>query len=203
MDGQPGGEAAAAAAGMGRRRQGRRPAAKRPPPARSAGLSHLSLGDLRDYRAELQAEESRVSYWRRILQARMDVLRTRGARAAQTDTVLVDRLKRVLIDAHTTSRRPALIAAAPADDVPPLPDLASLWDATEEEGDAGNDLLVRLAAAEAQLSDYRHALHRRLDEATGELMGRYVETPLLCLAALPRQPQAPTEDARRALPPVG
>lgn len=51
---------------------GRRPAAARRPVARVAHLAHLDLDALREYRQELITEESRVSYWRRILQARID-----------------------------------------------------------------------------------------------------------------------------------
>jgi len=40
---------------------------------------HLSLQELRTDRPALSAEEDRVSYWRRIVQARLDVLHTPGA----------------------------------------------------------------------------------------------------------------------------
>ena len=46
-------------------------------------------------------------------------------------------------------------------------------------------LLVRLAAAEAELSAYRRSLHERLDDATSELIARYREEPALSLCALP------------------
>ena len=47
----------------------RKPTA-RPTPERTEEHAHLSLDALREYRKVLAAEESRVSYWRRILQAR-------------------------------------------------------------------------------------------------------------------------------------
>jgi hypothetical protein len=43
----------------------------------------------------------------------------------------------------------------------------------------------RLAVAERQLSEYRQALHRRIGDATSELIARYREEPNLCLTALP------------------
>jgi hypothetical protein len=46
-----------------------------------------------------------------------------------------------------------------------------------------------LRVAEAQLSAYRNALHRRIGEATGELIARYREQPTLCLSALPLEPR--------------
>ena len=39
--------------------------------------------------------------------------------------------------------------------------------------------------AEAQLTDYRRALHERLDEATSELIARYRENPASALVAFP------------------
>jgi hypothetical protein len=75
--------------------------------------------------------------------------------------------------------------------VPPLPDLTVLW----ESGAAGNaadgaddEIVVRLAAAEVELSAYRRALHERLDDATSELIARYREQPALALCALPLPP---------------
>jgi hypothetical protein len=75
----------------------------------------------------------------------------------------------------------------PVDDIPPLPSLAELWDRRVESGDvtAEAELDHDLAVAERQLSDYRQALHRRIADATGELIARYREQPALCLTALP------------------
>ena len=50
---------------------------------------------------------------------------------------------------------------------------------------ADDGIVVRLAAAEAELSAYRRALHERLDDATSELIARYREEPALALCALP------------------
>ena len=60
---------ASTAASSGRPR-GRRPSAV-------PHFAHLALDALRAYRQELLAEERRVSYWRRILQARLDTARGR------------------------------------------------------------------------------------------------------------------------------
>ncbi|MCY7373064.1 MAG: hypothetical protein LH461_05110, partial [Spirochaetaceae bacterium] len=43
------------------------------PAQRAPELAPLALEDLRAYRQELITEESRISYWRRILQARLDL----------------------------------------------------------------------------------------------------------------------------------
>ena len=153
-------------------------------------LAHLSLAALRSYRQDLVDEESRVSYWRRILQARLDLLRATGDR-----DVLV-RLQSVLAHAAAVSRRASLLAVLPADDVPPLPDLGPLWQVPTEVAGAGApgqgltypDLLARLTIAERELSAYRAALHVRLDRATDELILRYAADPRRCLGALPTPP---------------
>jgi hypothetical protein len=162
--------------------------AARPTAVRSAEHAHLSLDGLREYRKALTAEESNVSYWRRIIQARLDVVR------AGSDLVS-DNLKPVLTDARVGAGRSALVEIVPADDIPPLPNLAGLWDRQVDPSDAASvaALEIDLDAAERQLSEYRAALHVRLGAATSELIARYRDEPTLCLTALPTQP------TRRAL----
>ena len=79
------------------------------------------------------------------------------------------------------------VSVGPIEDIPPLPDLAQLWEREPRSGDAThNEALARdLAGAEIQLSAYRAALHRRITGATDELIARYREDPALCLLALP------------------
>jgi hypothetical protein len=163
-------------------RDGGRRTGPRPVPVRSDEFAHLSLDGLRDYRRALTAEEDQVSYWRRIIQARLDVLRAGTLGAADGA-----HLRPVLSDARVASSRTALISVVPIHDIPPLPNLAELWERRvaddDESGQAALD--ADLAAAERQLSDYRQALHRRIAEATTELIARYRDQPTLCLTALP------------------
>lgn len=179
----------AALAGRGPAAPAARKHAARPAPERTVQHAHLSLDGLRDYRKALTAEESKVSYWRRIIQARLDVVR------AGSDLVS-ENLRPVLTDARVGAGRQALVEVLPVDDIPPLPDLAGLWERQVDPGDpAGTALLeADLAAAERQLSDYRNALHERLGAATSELIARYRDEPTLCLSALPLQP------TRRSVP---
>ncbi|MCW2601663.1 MAG: hypothetical protein JWM02_3492 [Frankiales bacterium] len=155
----------------------------RPTPEKTEEHAHLSLAELREYRRALTAEESKVSYWRRIIQARLDVVR------AGSDLVS-ENLKPVLTDARVGAGRQALVEVLPVDDIPPLPDLAGLWerqvDPEDQPGIAA--LEVDLATAEKQLSEYRSALHKRLGAATAELIARYRDEPGLCLTALPVEP---------------
>jgi hypothetical protein len=164
-----------------------RPTADRlgPPPERNPQFAHLSLGGLRNYRTTLSSEESRVSYWRRIIQARLDLVRAAHTGASTT----VDDLRQVFAEHHVGGNRDALLSIMPIDDMPPLPNLAELWSRQLAAGDDDtNEALVHdLTKAEAQLSAYRSALHRRLADATGELIARYREQPDLCLSVLPER----------------
>jgi len=152
-------------------------------PERSAEFDHLSLEALRSYRKALTAEENRVSYWRRLIHARMDLIELKGG----DDSVRLERLRLALSETRIGAGRQALVEVMPIDDVPPLPDLASLWmrEAHPEDPEASTELKRDLSFAELQLSAYRAALHRRLSNATNELIARYREEPTLALLALP------------------
>lgn len=158
----------------------------RPVPQRDEAYAHLTLDGLRAYRKALADEEGKVSYWRRILQARLDVLRAgmEGGTARDIDT---DALRPVLTDARIGAGRRALVEILPVDDIPALPQIERLWERRVDPGDteAARGLQDDLAQAERQLSDYRAALHGRIGDATGELIARYREQPSLCLSALP------------------
>lgn len=159
--------------------------AQRAVPERSPALEHLSLDTLRGYRQALSEEEGRVSYWRRILQARLDLLEAGGS-----GKVDLSALRPVLAETRPGAGRPAALRAVVDPGTPPLPDLATLWE--QEPGDdeqARAELEAALADAETQLSEYRTDLHRRIADATGELIARYREEPLLCLTALPLPPE--------------
>jgi hypothetical protein len=159
------------------------------PPERRPEFAHLSIDGLREYRATLDSEESRVSYWRRVLQARLDLVRAAGSGAAAG----VEDLGDILTDGQLAGGRAALLAIVPMDDLPELPDLGGVWG---REPIAGEDeynsvLIADLTESERQLSAYRTAVHRLMANATGELIARYREQPGLCLSALPsRRPTA-------------
>jgi hypothetical protein len=150
-------------------------------PQRSDELAHMTLDRLRTYRRTLLSEELRTSYWRRLLQARRDLLRS--------NTVPGDRtaLRDALTEARGTAGRQAILALHPAAGMPILPHLPDLWatEAASVSGDGGRELTTRLSSAESVLSSYREALHRRLDRATADLVARYHEEPRSCFVALP------------------
>lgn len=151
----------------------------RPAPPRVDELTHLSLAELRALRAELASEENRVSYWRRLVQARADVLRQQGDFG-------VARLREVLSQEQVRPGRTAYVTASGDDLLPPLPGLEAVWRAVDPADDeARAALLETLVEMETTLSTYRHVLHERIDLATRDLVARYAVDPRLCLAALP------------------
>ena len=161
----------------------RTPVAPRPIPERSPQFTHLSLDALRSYRKALTAEESQVSYWRRLIQARLDVV---AGAAPAGDPNAHERLRDLLAESRSPSRQ-AVVRVVPGDETPPLPDLAALWvRELTPDNPANTEALHRdLGHAELQLSAYRSALHRKLTAATTELIARYRENPSLALTALP------------------
>ena len=153
-------------------------------PEPSPHLADLSLQELRAYRERLNREEEKASYWRRLVHARIDVLDAES----HTDGVLsLEDLVRVLGETGSGQTRHALLHVRPADPLPDLPVLADMWvaDIDPHDPDAVSDAMEKLTSAERQLTDYRHALHDRIDEATSELIVRYREDPSSALAALP------------------
>jgi hypothetical protein len=182
-----GGSMKSASAERASERAAERARAIRTVPQRNSEFDHLTLEALRNYRTALSAEEGRVSYWRRIMQARLDVVR-----ATSIGGQAVDNLRDVLADVRVTTSRVALIemVADPEGELSELPDLSSLWSREVDLDDpvATQGLILSLEEAEQQLSDYRSALHRRIAAATTELIARYREEPTLCLVALPQPP---------------
>lgn len=151
----------------------------------SEDLSGLSLPELRKYRQWLTTEEDRVSYWRRLAHARIDVLE---AESHTEGTLSIDDLVRVLGDTGSGQTRRALIRVKAADPLPDLPELSEMWvtEVDPHDPDQVADAIERVRAAERQLTEYRRALHERIDEATGELITRYRESPVRALEILPQ-----------------
>ncbi len=149
-----------------------------PPPA----WADLALPELRAYRRGLTDEEEKVSYWRRLVHARIDVLE---AESRHERPLRLEELIRVLGDTGTGRARTALVRVSAAEDLPELPVLADMW-VTEIDPDdpvAIAEAINGLREAERKLTEYRKALHLRLDASTVELIARYRENPSSALAA--------------------
>ena len=152
----------------------------------SAELAGLELDDLRRYRHGLEAEEDKVSYWRRLVHARIDVLE---AESGTGHTLGIDELVRVLGDTGSGRSRHALVSFRAADPLPDLPELSDMWvtEVDPHDPEQVSDALERLRTAEQQLTTYRRALHDRIEEATRELILRYRENPLAALDVIPEE----------------
>jgi hypothetical protein len=147
-------------------------------------LADMDLAGLRVYRRDLQEEEDRVSYWRRLVHARLDMLE---AGSHTEGSLTTEQLIRVLGDTGTGATRTALSAVHPAEPLPDLPELTSMWVTEVDPHDpvALAEAQGKLRAAEQKLTAYRKALFQRIDEATAELILRYRENPAAALTALP------------------
>ena len=86
----------------------------------AADLATLDLPELREYRHRLEAEEDRVSYWRRLVHARLDLL---AAEQASDHALTLRDLVRVLGDTGTGQTRQALVRVRAAEPLPELPEL--------------------------------------------------------------------------------
>jgi hypothetical protein len=134
--------------------------------------------DLRGLRESLREEEQRVSYWRQLVQGRLDLVRAslEGGHPSADDLA---RLAAARTRPGSPRRSPAATRLALEGLVSPLTGLETLWDAPISWGDRdGLRRLERgLVEAEVKLSAYRRALHERIDGCTAELVGHYQRDP--------------------------
>lgn len=145
-------------------------------------LTELTLEEVRARRRKLQELEGQVSYWRRIIQARLDLLRDGSLKRGTT----VEGLQRVLSQQLGQNNRVALMNVQPGGGVPPIDGLGHLWNRGIDPSPEEAALLdADLITAERALSARRNELFGLIDAATAELISRYKERPELALTALP------------------
>ncbi|MFC9588071.1 AmfC protein [Streptomyces yangpuensis] len=166
-------------------------AAVRPPAQRTAETQDqgptapataLGLPELRALRRDAQRDEADLSYVRRLLQGRIDILRAELARRTDPEAPVVDRLSVILADApsrrsasarHVTLGTPhseeyRVLAAEMLADVE-LSDLEARTDGELLDG------MGRLVRYEQQVSRRRQQLQRTADECSAEITRRYRE----------------------------
>lgn len=161
------------------------------------GLEGRGLDDVRALRDEAREEESRLSFQRRLVQARLDIVRAAIARRDGGDDVadprLLGDLPEVLAD-EPPAARSADLRAAPLhdpeddegrrnDDVLADPSLGRLPDLDTAALQA---LAGRLGAEERRVSDLRGRVIATLDALQGELVRRYAGDPAAVEQALAR-----------------
>ncbi|MET9961077.1 AmfC protein [Streptomyces sp. NPDC006326] len=158
-------------------------------PTTPAGAANaLGLPELRGLRRDAQRDEADLSYIRRLLQGRIDILRAELARRADPGAPvapgqpMLDRLSEILADApssrsasarHVTLATPhseefRLLAAEMLADVE-LSDLGARTDGELHEA------MGRLVRYEQQVSRRRQQLQRTVDDCTAEITRRYRE----------------------------
>ncbi|MEU5215198.1 ABC transporter substrate-binding protein [Streptomyces sp. NPDC020807] len=145
-------------------------------------LGALRLPELRALRREAQSDEADLSYVRRMLQGRIDILRAELARRTDPEAPVLDRLSEILADAppaHRSSARHVTLSTPRGDEYRRLAsemlsevELSDLTARTDEELHAA---MGRLAGYEQQISRRRHHLQRTADDCSGEIARRYRE----------------------------
>jgi hypothetical protein len=154
-------------------------------------LSALSLPELRTLRREAQRDEADLSYLRRLLQGRIDILRAEVARrapagaastAAPEEASVVERLADILRDAparHRSSARHLTLGTPQGEEFRRLA-AEMLAEVELSDLDARTDLelkaaMGRLERHEQQVSRRRQRLQRTADECSAEITRRYRE----------------------------
>ena len=145
-------------------------------------LHTLRLPELRTLRRSAQQDEADLSYVRRLLQGRIDILRAELARRTSPGSPLLDLLPEILTDGpstHRSSARHVTLGAPRSEEYRQLAEdmLAEveLSDLTARTDGELHDAMGRLVRYEQQVSGHRQALQRTADGCSTEIARRYRE----------------------------
>ncbi|WP_202539322.1 MULTISPECIES: ABC transporter substrate-binding protein [unclassified Streptomyces] len=152
------------------------------PPAPAPDIAALRLPELRTQRRDAQQDEADLSYVRRLLQGRIDILRAELARRRDPESPVVDRLSEILRDQPTryrSSARHVTLGTPRSEEFRRLAsemlsevELSDLGARTDDELHAAMGRLVRY---EQQVSRRRQVLQRVADDCSAEIARRYRE----------------------------
>jgi hypothetical protein len=145
-------------------------------------LSPLPLDEVRARRAALQNDEGGLSYLRRLVQGRRDIVAAAPRNRGGSMSSLVDDLPEILgehVHAPGTGRLPTLMAPSAEDetrlraelDAVVAPESLTALDRLDDDELA--DLVVRLNAFEREISERRRDVHHDIDALQAELTRRY------------------------------
>ncbi|MEU0677318.1 aerial mycelium formation protein [Streptomyces sp. NPDC006172] len=156
------------------------------PPA--PDLTRLNLPELRTLRRDAQRDEADLSYVRRLLQGRIDILRAELARRVPADVPapaeasMLARLPEILTDAparHRSSARHVTLGTPHSEEYGRLAaemlsevELSDLDARTDPEL---HEAMARLVRYEQQVSRRRQGLQRTADDCGAEITRRYRE----------------------------
>ncbi|KPC79670.1 MULTISPECIES: hypothetical protein [Streptomyces] len=140
----------------------------------------LRLPDLRRLRRDAQRDEADLSYVRRLVQGRIDILRAELARRPGPDSPVVDRLSEILADTpsvHRSSARHVTLTTPRSDEYRQLAaDTLAEVELSDLDARTDEELLTamgRLVRYERQVSRRRHRLQRTVDDCSAEIARRY------------------------------
>jgi hypothetical protein len=147
------------------------------------GLAELDLNEVRRRRDTATDVEAQISYYRRLLHGRMDLLDFEQRRRRGEDgRTILEALPDILAKGMVLGTEPAL---KHIETMPPLPSvtgrrlidkimddgvLANLPELTDEEV---SEAIERLREVETQLSGQRRQLHQVIDTLQDEMVSRY------------------------------
>ena len=140
------------------------------------------LASLRALREVLREEERQVSYWRRLVQGRLDLARAALAGNQPSAEKLAATASGRRPDPRRAGdgrRSPSFAKFADGTRNRKLASLAVVWDIPIPWDDPQclGEIERTLIEIEAELSSYRRDLHERIDACTAELVGRYRSDP--------------------------
>jgi hypothetical protein len=179
---------------------GNRPIDRILAPEHLFGLAQRSIEDLRAMRSEAEQEETDLSYLRRLLQGRLDILEAEVARRRSGDAgvSLVDSLPGILADDRSEPHglgRHTTIEPSRVDShrrwVEALVADSELSDPTRHDDDTLSRLRDVLAGEEVEVSRKRRAVQAVMDALSGELTRRYKDGEANVNDLLPLEDQDP------------
>jgi len=148
-----------------------------------SALDKIPLDELRERRRDAEQEETDLSYLRRLLQGRLDILRAELARRNGEETDLVSALPRILADEHTGGPHGLgrHIAAEPSRADAHRRHVEALVADVDLSNPAAHDdaslrrVLEVLEAEEHKVSESRRQVQHAMDQLTAEVTRRYRE----------------------------
>ena len=147
-----------------------------------AGLEELDLDELRARRRDVEQEEADLSYVRRMLQGRMDILRAEMLRRSggSGDQSVVDHLAEILSDpgrsTHGSGRFLTVEPSRVADHRRAVEQVIADLGISDVEGHSDEEVraaLTRVEEFERTVSEDRRAVQQVMDSLTAEVARRY------------------------------
>jgi hypothetical protein len=148
-------------------------------------LAERPLEDVRAMRTDAEQEEADLSYLRRLLQGRMDILRAELARRVGDDSkTLVESLTAILTQEGPATGPRGLgrhVTLEPTESEEHRRHVESMLDDVDLSNPSQHDdaqlgrVLDTLEREEAEISDKRRAVQRVMDACTAEIGRRYRE----------------------------